>query len=189
MFVARILSPVHSLGPGKRVCLWTQGCKKRCKRCMAPELQPFTGTETEEELLSKLLNKLAEKNDCKGITISGGEPFEQPQALLKLLKLLRNNFEDVLVYTGFELLNIQNGLHGESARLCLNYIDVLIDGEYIDELNFMDCILRGSSNQGIHFFNKNLYSIYEEYMKKGRVLQSFVHDKETIVTGIKNKGD
>ena len=96
MFVARILSPVHSLGPGKRVCLWTQGCKKRCKRCMSPELQPFTGTETEEELLSKLLNKLAEKNDCKGITISGGEPFEQPQALLKLLKLLRNNFEDVL---------------------------------------------------------------------------------------------
>ena len=75
---------------------------------MAPELQPFTGTETEEELLSKLLNKLAEKNDYKGITISGGEPFEQPQALLKLLKLLRNNFEDVF-FTGFEkkMVNIE----------------------------------------------------------------------------------
>ncbi len=189
MIVARILSPVNSLGPGNRVGIWTQGCKKRCKECMSPELQPFTGTETEEGLLSDMLNKIAEKNNCKGITISGGEPFEQTPALLKLLKLLRNNFEDVLVYTGFELLNIQNGLHGEAARLCLSYIDVLIDGEYVDELNSGDCVLRGSSNQKIHFFNKKLFPSYEEYMKKGRILQSFVHDKETIVTGIKNKGD
>jgi len=189
MIVARILSPVLSLGPGKRICIWTQGCRKRCKKCISPELQPFIGTETDEELLSNIIIKIAEKNDCKGITISGGEPFEQSKALLKLLKILRNKFEDILVYTGLKLNDIQNNLYGENAKMCLSYIDVLIDGEYIDELNSKDCVLRGSSNQEIHFLNKKNYLLYKEYIRQGRVLQSFVHGKDTIVTGIKNKGD
>lgn len=187
MLVARILSPVHSLGPGNRVCIWTQGCKKRCKGCISPELQPFTGTETDEMLLSDIVNKIAEKNACKGITISGGEPFEQSKALLRLVKLLRNTFDDILVYTGFEFKDIQNEKYGLEASLCLDYIDVLIDGEYIEELNYSDCVMKGSTNQKIHFLNKKLISLYEEYMEKGRILQSFVHNTETVITGIKNR--
>lgn len=112
MQIARILSPVHSLGPGDRVCLWTQGCKKRCKGCISPELQPYSGNEIDEDLLAKILIQVARKNNCTGITISGGDPLEQSQALLKLLTLLRNEFDDILVYTGFELQDIQD------VRLC-----------------------------------------------------------------------
>lgn len=187
MLIARILSPVHSLGPGDRVCLWTQGCNKRCKGCISPELQPYSGNEIDEDVLAKILIKVARKNNCTGITISGGDPLEQPQALLKLLTLLRNEFDDILVYTGFELQDIQDGLVGIEAKKCLDYLDVLIDGKYIDELNYKDCVLRGSKNQELHFINKALAPIYAEYMKQGRILESFVHNQNTIVTGILNK--
>lgn len=187
MLIARILSPVHSLGPGDRVCLWTQGCKKRCKGCISPELQPYSGNEIDEVILAKILIQVARKNNCTGITISGGDPLEQSQALLKLLPLLRTEFDDILVYTGFEFPDIQNGLAGIEAKKCLNYLDVLIDGKYIDELNFKDCVLRGSSNQNIHFINEGLAPIYVKYMKQGRILESFVHNQNMIVTGIFNK--
>lgn len=187
MLIARILSPVHSLGPGDRVCLWTQGCKKRCKGCISPELQPYSGNEIDEDVLAKILIQVARKNNCTGITISGGDPLEQSQALLKLLTLLRNEFDDILVYTGFELQDIQNGLVGIEAKKCLDYLDVLIDGKYVDELNYKDCVLRGSSNQNIHFITKGLAPIYAEYMKQGRILESFVHNQNMIVTGIFDK--
>ena len=187
MLIARILSPVHSLGPGDRVCLWTQGCKKRCKGCISPELQPYSGNEIDEDVLAKILIQVARKNNCTGITISGGDPLEQSQALLELLTLLRNEFDDILVYTGFEFQDIQDGLVGIEAKKCLDYLDVLIDGKYIDELNDKDCVLRGSSNQNIHFITKELAPIYAEYMKQGRILESFVHNQNTIVTGIFNK--
>lgn len=187
MLIARILSPVHSLGPGDRVCLWTQGCKKRCKGCISPELQPYSGNEIDEDVLAKILIQVARKNNCTGITISGGDPLEQSQALLKLLTLLRNEFDDILVYTGFELQDIQNGLVGIEAKKCLDYLDVLIDGKYVDELNYKDCVLRGSSNQNIHFITKGLAPIYAEYMKQGRILENFVHNQNMIVTGIFDK--
>lgn len=169
------------------MCLWTQGCKKRCKGCISPELQPYGGNEVDENVLAKILTQVARKNNCTSITISGGDPLEQPQALLRLLAILRNEFDDILVYTGFELQDIQDGLIGIEAKKCLDYLDVLIDGKYIDELNYKDCVLRGSSNQNIHFINNELAPIYAEYMKQGRILESFVHNQNTIVTGIFNK--
>lgn len=189
MIIAGILSPVHSLGPGERICLWTQGCKKRCKGCISPELQPYKGHEVDEENLAKIIMQIAQMNHCTGVTISGGDPFEQPQALLKLLILLRKEFNDILVYTGFELQEIQSGLAGTEAKKCPDYLDVLIDGRYVEELNNNDCVLRGSSNQNIYFFNEELIPKYEEYMKQGRILESFVHNREIIITGILNKGD
>lgn len=187
MLIARILSPVHSLGPGERIGLWTQGCSKRCQRCISPELQPFIGNNINEKNLADIIAQIALKSNCKGITISGGDPFEQPESLLELLKLVRGIFDDILVYTGYELTEIQSGLIGSAAMECLKYLDVMIDGRYIDELNFKECVLRGSSNQIIHFFNKKLTSAYGEYMKQGRILESFVHNTDTIVTGIFNK--
>lgn len=150
-------------------------------------MQPFNGNEISEDTLAAVIIQIARKNNCKGVTISGGDPFDQAQSLLKLLKVLHSEFEDILVYTGFEFADIQSGLAGTAAKMCLKYLDVLIDGEYIDELNFNDCVLCGSSNQKIYFIKKELASIYAEYIEQGRVLESFAHGQDTIVTGIFNK--
>lgn len=189
MIIGRVLSPVHSLGPGNRVCLWTQGCSKRCVGCISPELQPFSGPDVNEAQLARLLCQIARKNDCTGLTVSGGDPFEQAGALLRLLKLVRKEFDDILVYTGFRLQDILDGKTAAEGRDCLAYIDVLIDGPYLPERNTPDCVLRGSDNQAVIFLNEEKRAYYEEYMKKGRMLETFVHERQTIVTGILDEVD
>ena len=180
MVIGRVLSPIHSLGPGNRVGLWTQGCSKHCPGCISPELQAPGGKDIREADLAGLLCQLARVNDCTGLTVSGGDPFEQAEALLRLLRLVRPRFQDILVYTGFTL----GELTGGAERECLQYIDVLIDGPYIRELNHPDCVLRGSANQTIHFLTRERRALYEQYMKKGRVIETFVHNDKTIITGI-----
>ena len=187
MVVGRILSPVHSLGPGERICLWTQGCSKACDGCISPELQSKEGNEIEEVILADLIVRIARKCNCTGLTISGGDPFEQGDSLLLLLKSVRNTFDDILVYTGYTLQSIQNGVAGDAGKACLDFIDVLIDGPYIKALNKPDCVLRGSTNQIIHFLNGEKQTIYEDYMKKGRIIESFIHNNKTILTGILNE--
>lgn len=187
MKIGRLLSPVHSLGPGERVCLWTQGCSKKCIGCISPELQAFAGNETDEALLGRIIIEVAKKGRCSGLTVSGGDPFEQAPSLLVFLRSVREFFDDILVYTGFELREILDGAAGKEGTECLEYIDVLIDGRYERWLNKPDCVLRGSTNQRIHYLNKEKEAIYTEYMKKGRILESFVHDNKTIITGILNE--
>jgi anaerobic ribonucleoside-triphosphate reductase activating protein len=187
MRIGRILSPVHSLGPGERFCLWTQGCSKKCKGCISPELQKFSDSEIDESILCELILQIADKNHCTGLTVSGGDPLEQADSLLMLLEKVRNRFDDILVYTGFILEEITNGCSGKSGIRCLDYIDVLIDGRYIKELNTPDCVLRGSSNQNIYYLNEKKRPIYEEYIKQGRIVETFVHNRETIITGILNE--
>ncbi len=187
MRVGRILSPVHSLGPGERICLWTQGCKKNCIGCISPELQGFNGVDISEMNIYKIICQVSDLNNCTGLTVSGGDPFEQSDCLLKLLKLVRTRFDDILVYTGFTINEIHNGCAGDSGIQCLDFIDVLIDGRYIKDLNKPDCVLRGSENQIIHFLDSTKVRLYEEYMKKGRILETFIHNQETIITGILNE--
>ena len=63
----------------------------------------------------------------------------------------------------------------------------MIDGPYERKLNTRDCVLRGSSNQVIHFLNETKIEPYAEYMKKGRIIENFVHGDNTIITGILNE--
>lgn len=187
MKIARLLAPVHALGPGERICLWTQGCKKRCNGCIAPELQPFIGNDIEENVLSQMILRVAKSKSFSALTISGGDPFDQAVSLLELLKLLRPHFEDILVYTGYEIDAVKKGCVGKAGIACLRYIDVLIDGKYIDELNTPNCILRGSLNQQIHFLNSALTQRYTEYLNAGRIIEHFTHNNTTILVGILSK--
>ena len=168
--------------------IWTQGCSKHCRGCISPELQPVTGRETDEKILAEIVREIARKNQCRGLTVSGGDPLEQPEAMLRLLRLLRKDFEDILVYTGFALSELQGGCVGPAGTECLKLIDVLIDGRYMEERNVPNCVLRGSDNQVIHFFNQKQKPVYSDYMKQGRILESFVHGDETIITGILDRG-
>lgn len=93
-------------------------------------------------------------NGDTGITITGGDPLEQPEALLSLLKMISENLLDklpdgIIVFTGYTLQEIIN-LPSDSARKCLDYIDVLIDGRY-EKDNEIHTQLSGSANQNFHF--------------------------------------
>lgn len=187
MVIERILAPVHALGPGERIGIWTRGCKKDCPGCMSTDLQDAKGNQIGDAQLAKVIITLSQKKSCNALTISGGDPLEQAPALLLFLKEVRDYFDDILVYTGFTMDEIKEGKAGAEAMECLSFIDVLIDGRYDASRNTRDCILRGSSNQKVIFLNKDKESIYNDYMKNARMVETFQHEDKHIIVGILNR--
>jgi len=135
-------------GPGNRFVIWTQGCTKGCKNCYNPE----TWNKNGFEYTAKHLFNLISIAQVDGLTISGGDPLEQPDELLKLLKLVKklNLKKGVILFTGYTLNEI-NEISGNTKK-CLDYIDLLIDGRY-EEKQRLTHGLRGSENQNYYFFS------------------------------------
>ena len=122
MYVARVLYPVEVLGPGKRVGIWFCGCPRRCKGCSNPELWEFQERyKTTPETVFELIQTIAKAHVIDGFTITGGDPMHQSEDLQKLLNLLKDISDDIIVYTGFE--------HRDLNPASLANISVLIDGE------------------------------------------------------------
>lgn len=178
MLIDRILYPVTTLGPGKRVVIWTIGCPRRCRNCSNPELWAF---DTQRDIDIKDIISFIEKIDgcVDGITITGGEPFAQEEELQYLLEELRdNNYSDILVYSGYEYDYL---CQNNSNILAL--IDVVIAGEYIDELNDNKGI-RGSSNQSIVIINDQYKNRYDGFDICKRESQIIYHKQKAISVGI-----
>ena len=185
MLLARMIAPIHSLGPGQRVGLWFQGCSKHCKECISPEMQIFDESKKVPiDMMISLIKQEADRNNCYRLTVSGGDPFEQPYELYELLKGVKEHFFDILVYTGFTLDEIKKN---KTCSRCLEYIDVLIDGKYIAEENRGLSRLYGSSNQRIYFFNKSLVEEYKEYDSHNGMLECFIHEDRVIIVGIQRR--
>lgn len=143
-------------GEGIRVSLFVSGCTHHCKGCFNEETwdfsygKPFT-KETETEIVDALSGSY-----INGFSLLGGEPFERQnqRVLLPFLKKLKNLFpqKDIWCYTGYTL---EDDLLKDSRARCectdelLKYIDVLVDGEYMEQLRNISLPFRGSSNQRI----------------------------------------
>jgi len=149
---------IHSLiknsrvnGPGERFVIWTQGCTKGCKNCYNPE----TWSHYKNNLIpiENILEDI-KNSSATGVTISGGDPLEQPMEIFSLLeKISLLDLKDgVIVFTGYTLEEIKKDPQLES---CLKYIDVLIDGRYIEEKRISSG-LAGSSNQEFHFLTDKI---------------------------------
>lgn len=185
MLIRKIHFPVTTLGPGERIGIWTQGCNKRCHNCIEPKLWDFDHSyDVTLESVVKTCQNIVVKNPNIGITISGGDPFLQVE-LIELLRQLKNlNISDILVYTGYLYEEIIDSSKAEA----LEYIDVLIDGPYVDELND-NKPLRGSSNQRIIFLNKDVMKRYKTCLEKTRTYQVvFDKDNKFSILGIVPKG-
>lgn len=164
--VNRFIPITEAEGPGLRSCVWLQGCHLRCKGCFAKELWEF-----EEHLLctpDDLMSKVPSK--AEGITILGGEPFEQEEGLSLLLEFAWNKGLSTIVFTGYTLEDIQTKAN-KTIHSILSHIDVLIDGPYIESLKSFDVPLIGSKNQRFHFLT-NRYSMNDFSNNKYEVLIS-----------------
>ena len=144
----RIYYPVLTLGYGKRLGLWVRGCSRNCYHCTSPELQDYGG-ETQE--VADIIRAIPEDFQADGLTISGGEPFDQAEGILELIHWFREKIsDDVLVYTGYTLAELQAREDPVTDQI-LREIAVLIDGPYVEALNDNRGI-RGSSNQKIYIW-------------------------------------
>lgn len=138
--LSRMHFPVTTLGPGRRIGIWFQGCSIRCPGCISADTWgPGHRRLSLERLLEQITPWL---HEAEGITISGGEPFDQFDALRSLLEGLRRLSElDILVYSGYSLEQLN-----ESLLQTKGLIDALISDPYIEALS-QTMALRGSDNQ------------------------------------------
>ena len=135
----------RSNGPGLRAVVWFQGCTLRCPGCFNPAThEPQGGYQSDTETLAGEILALGTR--IEGISISGGEPFQQPEALLDLLQRLAASHLSRLVFTGYTLPEIGNLPFGPDI---LTQVDVLIAGRYVASQR-TDHPLLGSANQQLH---------------------------------------
>ena len=142
-------------GEGVRVSLFVSGCRHHCKNCFNKEAWDFAyGAPYTEEIENEILTALKPRF-VSGLSLLGGEPFEpeNQEAVLSLVKKVKETMpeKNIWCYTGFLFENIQKGSVGDSAvaNELLSYIDVLVDGKFVEELKDLSLLFRGSSNQRI----------------------------------------
>lgn len=153
--------PVTVFGPGKKLAVWFQGCARKCEECISPEFQSYKGGR--QMVIDDFLEAY-QREKPEGLIISGGEPFDQPEALLYLVKKFEDIYgEDILIYTGYRLADLQQN---DICRQILKSTAVLIDGRYEPSGN-TGIGLAGSSNQKIHIFKKHeVYKGANEWKRK-----------------------
>lgn len=139
-------------GPGLRYGVFVQGCTHGCPGCHNPESQPSCGGEVKQ--IADIVLRIADNRLCRGVTISGGEPFEQAEACAELARQVRAMGMNVWVYSGYLYEDIAAGNLGEAAVDLLDYADVLVDGPFVQALHSYDLQWRGSSNQRIIDMNE-----------------------------------
>lgn len=149
---------ITSLGPDLRYGIWFYGCDKKCAGCIYHKKETSVYQTIE---VDSLVERICSHKDIEGVTISGGEPFLQYDGLLDLLKKLSQHHLGIIVYTGKQYDELKSDNRYKEA---LNYIDLLIDGEYIQERDSKNSLI-GSANQIPHFLtdryvqNQSLYGI------------------------------
>lgn len=131
-------------GPGIRMVIFTQGCKHNCEGCHNPESHPFTGGELIE--VDEIINRVKANPLLDGITLSGGEPFEQSEECSILAREVRKLGLSVVTYTGYTFEEI---LKNEDFKKLLLETDTLIDGKFEIEKKSLLLQFRGSKNQRI----------------------------------------
>lgn len=148
MRVHRVIPQTRAEGPGKRFCIWVQGCHNACPGCYAVVLwDPQGGYEADP---SELLEQIAATDDIEGITFLGGEPMEQAKELAFLAAGVREMGLSVVTFTGLVYESILE--EGDPDQLALlAHTDLLIDGPYVQSEHDTSRPWVGSGNQQYRF--------------------------------------
>jgi len=132
-------------GPGLRLTVFTQGCPHRCPGCHNPQSHDYNSGEIMD--IDSILQTARENILLDGVTLSGGEPFAQPEACTAIAKGAHEMGLNVWCYSGYTFEQLLNGTP-EQLELLRN-IDVLVDGPFIMAQKTMNLPFRGSANQRI----------------------------------------
>ena len=156
-------------GPGIRFGVFVQGCTHHCPKCHNPKSQPHKGGVPTS--VGDIIKEFEEADSCAGVTLSGGEPFEQAEGLAELACALKEKGINVWCYSGYlfeDLIAIANGEdaagaseycnknHAQGVNKLLHNLDVLVDGEFQNDLKSYDALYRGSKNQRLIDVPKSL---------------------------------
>jgi anaerobic ribonucleoside-triphosphate reductase activating protein len=183
--ISRIHYPVTSLGPGKRVAIWFQGCSIRCEGCISTDTWDASKNTVDISEVIDLLDSWLPKSD--GITITGGEPFDQPEQLHQILQHCRNfSHLTTFIYSGYSL---------ESLSQQLKPMEGLIDLLMADPLDIsqpQNQPLRGSDNQRLVALSDKGHALLRHIEQQSTQISAlnFMFDGETgWFAGVPKRGD
>lgn len=135
-------------GPGIRLAIFVQGCSHRCPGCHNPETHDPSGGRPVE--LSQLMGILNSCENIDGVTISGGEPFEQPEPVASLAEAIAEKNYDLILYSGYYFENLQQkAMKDKNIYRILSLGMLLVDGPFIQSECDLTLPFRGSRNQRI----------------------------------------
>lgn len=135
-------------GEGLRYSIYFAGCTHACKGCHNKESWcPDNGTLITEEYLDKIINEINSNPILDGITLSGGDPLYNPEEMLEVVKYLKEKTKiNIWLYTGYTIEELRK----DNKRMAvLEYVDIIVDGKFVQELYDPLLKFRGSSNQRI----------------------------------------
>lgn len=140
----------HLYGPGKRLLLFMQGCSLHCKGCVNKHLWQFEvgANITVEEVLGLC-------QDVEGITLHGGEPLDQSEGVLEIVKALKSVGKTVILFTGYQYKELSKS----SQKRVWSLSDLVVSGRYIEEKRNIYLQFRGSTNQRV-YRHKGKYKDY-----------------------------
>lgn len=184
--LSRIHFPVTTLGPGRRVAIWFQGCSIRCPGCVSVDTWNESAGTTGIGAVLDALGSHAAQSD--GLTVSGGEPLDQPEALAIILRHWRSiSRRAVLLFTGYEMADVRDWFVAYP-----DLVDAVMAGRF-DARSPQTLALRGSDNQRLHV----LSPIGEEFatydrpadVRDRRLDVAFDEDGHAWFAGIPARGD
>ncbi len=172
------------LGPGRRTVVWVQGCKLQCRGCIAPEIWSHKGGRLvrPEDLFEQILEVC---RDDEGLTVSGGEPTEQPAAVARLLEASKRRGWNTWVYTGRRLEDLLD--EGADMLRLLAATDVLVDGPFEWEAA-TPVAFKGSSNQRILILSDAISEDRASGVRGSRLEIRLGMQGDVVVVGIPPRG-
>jgi len=183
--LSRVHFPVTALGPGRRIGIWFQGCSLQCPGCISVDTWAVRDPATTVSDLLETMDPWLDQAD--GITVTGGEPFEQPEGLRWLLSGIRQRTSaDILVFTGYRLEDIDHWVLSMPG-----WIDALLAGPYQSESGQTKA-LRGSDNQQLHLLTalgRRTFGELEAQGPSSRLDMMMSRDGDVYFAGIPAPGD
>ncbi|MBU5669338.1 anaerobic ribonucleoside-triphosphate reductase activating protein [Peptoniphilus sp. MSJ-1] len=141
-------------GPGIRTTFFVTGCRHNCYNCFNKEYQDFNFGEIWTDKETREVIDYLKLDEVKGLTVLGGEPFQNEIDLFKILKdIKKESNKDIWIYSGYTFEEI---LKDENKKNLLELVDVLVDGRFVEALKDLKLKFRGSSNQRIIDIQKSL---------------------------------
>jgi len=179
--IAEICPATRTLGPNQRFVIWVQGCCFRCQNCVSPDWIPQKQATLVEPI--QIGDRILSVPGTEGLTVSGGEPMLQAAALSVLFSYLREHRDlSIMCFTGFTLEQLQ-AKSDPAIDLVLGLIDVLIDGQYVPEMNDNKG-WRGSANQVVHFLTPRHLSEAQLFTERKRDVEIHLQDDSALMVGI-----
>ena len=187
--VYNIIKNTKVEGPGNRYCIWVQGCSRHCRGCQATHTWAYNKGElyNADDIIQDICKH---SQNIEGVTFLGGEPFEQAETLGIIAEAVKKKKLSVVCFTGGKYEELK--LESKNKKL-LDNTDLLIDGEFIEELTDYSRPWCGSSNQRYLFltdrYNEEIFTKYKNKVevnisKNGQIFMNGMGNFDEILQKI-----